>query len=371
MAIVCDQPAEMMAALRAEQAVPTSCNIRGIITIEDVQELLTKTEISDETDAGVRLTMERGDAIRKRIQRLKALAAAEIAPKPLSRTPSTFRPPHSRHSSLHRAATDAAVASLRALSGLTSPPRSTASDAARFGYQAEATAGPSPADVNSPETVTITSTAVVSATASATPTGPSQLDGTSPSRVPRRLQLLASEASGSGSKLLRDDVFTVPKHIRAPSSVRSFAFDQSGSTMLPPPVAATVAAAANVSPQPSNFPPSASVSSITSHPPSHAAPRRATSSMLPRAMAAHGMEQGLARRDLTSATIAALRRMGSDISGGANLPAGSRESPSASAAPTRAPSSANLLSPILSPSPQTPVLQPSETTSLLHGESKV
>jgi metal transporter CNNM len=52
MALVCDKPSEMLAALRAEQPVPKECKVLGIITIEDVLELLLKEEIADEVSCG-------------------------------------------------------------------------------------------------------------------------------------------------------------------------------------------------------------------------------------------------------------------------------------------------------------------------------
>jgi len=76
MAIVCDQPDVMMAALRAEEPLPPTCTMYGMITLEDVLELLIKEDIADETDFGVRILMERSAIVRRRVEKLKQLARA-------------------------------------------------------------------------------------------------------------------------------------------------------------------------------------------------------------------------------------------------------------------------------------------------------
>lgn len=94
MAIVCTDPSSMMIALRAEQPLPEGVDVLGIVTLEDIIEQLIKEEISDETDLGVRSVMEHSAFVRKRIERLKALAAKESAgPQPVKATSRHMRAP--------------------------------------------------------------------------------------------------------------------------------------------------------------------------------------------------------------------------------------------------------------------------------------
>ena len=301
MAIVCDKPAVMMAALRAEIPVPDDCRVMGIITIEDVFELLLKEEIMDETDLGVRQQMEHAQFVQRRIKRLKSLAASMKSPvitAAVSRGVSKAGGFRRTHSIASRLASDAtfvrAISSTNllgvssattspTLSAITPTPNTAAPPSvSSFGYQASAAADETKVDImeNAP---TRRSSLVAISTITTSPD-----EGSPAVALPEHFPLVSGE--GSASRLLRDDAFT-KRHARTPTAANASPF----ASFVPQHASSSVAA----SPSPA--------SSVLAHESfSHLGPRRTGSVLTPRTQFT---SDALTRRDLDSTTLSMIKRL--------------------------------------------------------------
>jgi metal transporter CNNM len=283
MAIIANDPEAMMSALKAEQPIPPEVKVLGICTLEDVIESLIKTEISDETDVvGVRSHLQHSAAVRKRILRLKSLAARESAPQKLvsrmhTRGQSMFARFHHGTMSIGTRSESKASAAQQTASGLSSPIKRQESGGVAAGTK-------------SPPTE---STGLVHSLSRA-PTLTYQTMDESKLDLPSTLAIETATPRGAASAadkmaLPRDRSFSkLPK-------TTSNAWTPAAPHALPPHVEAHSSLASSISPQP---------------------PRSTGSVLRPRA---NFSSDALHRRDLDSDTIRALRTASHVHPTGSNL----------------------------------------------------
>jgi len=319
MAIVCDNPSRMLAALRAEEPVPDDCNVLGIITLEDVLELLIKEDIQDETDEGVHVVMQQSEIIRRRIKMLKLLADAQRAGATPSRTPLLRG---RRSNSISRVVADVAATRLAALSIASpqmgaSPARTPAvaeaavAAAAHFGYQAEDAAAMDEQlqrglqlDITSPGGHATALPATAAAAASASPPLSQRAGGgrlSDAARLPRDNDFTRPSRAMSTRNLADLAAFVPPPSSSgpAPAPAHSVASAISAAAGAVPAAHAPAAAAAG--------PAAAGTGAAAPHPFHH---QRSMSLLTPRALIS---ADGMVRRDLDNAKIRALQRMGSTV----------------------------------------------------------